>query len=311
MTVGQALDQRRAAVRPRLVERLDRLAVDDVGVVAVDHNLRQAIGRRAVAGRARHRGDVADRRVFHVEVVLADEDHRQLPYHGEVQRLVERADVSGAIAEEADRDVFVASVLRAPGGAAGDRQMRADDGVGAHHAVLLGGEVHRAALAAHQTVVALHQLAEDLLHRNAARQCVRVSTVGAERKVPRPHRASETSGDRFLPERKMARSLHQVLKKKIIRALLGVADPHLRTVQFEPFRLPDIIVGTRGRGPNFRRSLRHLQPFPPVGFISARGRTCFRTARRRRAAFRRTPPSNQSMLSRPVGRSGFGCPASP
>ena len=33
-------------------------------------------------------------------------------------------------------DVVVAAVLGAPGGAAGDRQVRADDRIGAHHAVL-------------------------------------------------------------------------------------------------------------------------------------------------------------------------------
>ena len=242
VAVGQALDQRRAAARARLVERLQRLAVDHVGVVAVDHDLRQAVGGGAVAGRARHRGHVADRRVFHVEVVLADEHHRQLPHRGEVQRLVERADVGGAVAEEADRHVLVALVLRPPGRAAGDRQVRADDGVGAHHAVLLGGEVHRAALAAHQPVVALHQLAQHLLDRHAAGQRVGMAAIGAERKIALLHGDGEARGHRLLPERQVAGALHQVLQKQVVGALLGLADDDLALEQLEPGLLADVVV---------------------------------------------------------------------
>src|SRR5882757_2974652 len=52
VAVGQALDQRWTAARARLVERLDRLAVHDVRVVAVDDDLRQAVGGSAVTSRA-------------------------------------------------------------------------------------------------------------------------------------------------------------------------------------------------------------------------------------------------------------------
>ena len=242
VAIGQALDQRRAAAGARLVEGLFRRAIDHVGVVAVDHDLLQPVGRGAVAGRARHRGDVGDRGVFHVEVVLADEDHRQLPHRGEVQRLVERADVGGAVAEEAHRHVVLLLVLRPPGRAAGDRQMRADDGVGAHHAVLLGGQVHRAALAAHQAVVALHQLAEHLLDRHAARQRVGVAAVGAERQVALLHGGGEARRHGLLAERQMARALHQVLQEQVVGALLGLADVDLAAVKLEPGFLADVVV---------------------------------------------------------------------
>jgi membrane-bound lytic murein transglycosylase len=55
-----------------------------------------------------------------VTVSIADEHDRQCPDHGQVQRLVERADVGGAIAEEAHRDLAGAAVLSRPGGAVGD-----------------------------------------------------------------------------------------------------------------------------------------------------------------------------------------------
>ena len=148
----------------------------------------------------RHCSDVADRRIFHVEVVLADEDHRQLPHRGEVQGLVEGADIRRAVAEEADRHVLLSLILRAPGGAAGDRQMRADDRIRPHHAVLDRSQMHRAALAAHQPDVALHQLAEHLGDRHAARERVRMAAIGAKAQVARKHGGGKASGDRLLAE---------------------------------------------------------------------------------------------------------------
>ncbi len=115
-------------------------------------------------------------------------------------------------------------ILRAPGRAAGDRQMRADDRVGAHDAVIDRGQVHRAALAAHQAVVALHQFAQHLLDRHAARQRMGVAAIGAERQIAGLHGGGAAGGDRFLAEREMARALHQVLQEQIEGALLGLAD---------------------------------------------------------------------------------------
>ena len=208
------------------------------------------------------RRHLADRGVFHVEIVLADEDHRQLPHRREVQRLVEGADIGGAVAEEADRHVAVALVLRAQGGAAGDRQMRADDGVGAHHAVLGRGEVHGAALAAHQAVVALHQLAQHLLDRHAARERVGVAAIGAEREVAGLHRGGKAGRHRLLAEREVARALDQVLQEQIEGALLALADLDLHAVHGQPLLLADVVVdagtGAVGRTDRLFRHERHL-----------------------------------------------------
>ena len=135
-----------------------------------------------------------------------------------------------------------AEILRAPRGAVGDAEMRADDGVGAHHAVLDRGQVHRAALAAHQPAVALHQLAEHLLHRRAARERVRVAAIGAEGEVAGLHRDGEAGGDRLLAERQMARALDQVLQEEIVGALLAVADLDLQPLELEPRLLADVVV---------------------------------------------------------------------
>ncbi len=258
--IGHAFDQRRPAARARLVVGGNGSAVDHVGVVAVDHDARQPVARGAVGGRMRHGRDVADRRIFHIEIVLAHEDHRQLPHRGEIERLVEGADVGGAVAEEAHRHVLLTLVLRAPRGAAGDRQMRADDGVGAHDAVIDRGQVHRAALAAHQAIVALHQFAQNLLDRHAASERVGVAAIGAERQVARLHRGGKAGGDRLLAERKVARALDQVLQEKIERALLGLADLDLHAIHAKPRFLADIVIEGRRRGQRAVFDLGHDNP---------------------------------------------------
>ena len=114
--------------------------------------------------------------------------------------------------------------------------------------------MHRAAFAAHQAVVLLHQLAQHLLDRHAARQSVRVPTIGAERQISLDHRFGETGGDGFLTERQMAGALHQVLQEQVEGALLGVAQAHLRPVQGQTLFLADIVVQTgtgRPRRPIF------------------------------------------------------------
>ena len=240
--VGQAFDQRGPLARARLVIGGLRGAIDHVGIVAVDHDALEPVGGGAVGGRLRHRGDVADRRVFHVEIVLADEDHRQLPHRGEIERLVEGADIGGAVAEEAGRDVLGALVLRAPGGAAGDRQMRADDGIGAHDAVLDRGQMHGAALAAHQPVVALHQFAQHLLDGDAAGQSMGMTAIGAERQIARLHGAGKAGRHRLLAEREMAGSLDQVLQEQVVGALLGLAEDDLGPVHVQALLLADVVV---------------------------------------------------------------------
>src|SRR5262249_51615935 len=127
VAIGETLDERRPSTRARLLIGSRGGAVDHVGVVAVDDDRLEAVGRGAIGGRMLDWNHVADRRVFHVEIILTYEYHRQLPDRRKVHRLVEGADVRGAVTEEAHRDVVRALVLGAPRGPAGDRQMRADD----------------------------------------------------------------------------------------------------------------------------------------------------------------------------------------
>ena len=108
--------------------------------------------------------------------------------------------------------------------------------------------MHRAALPAHQPVVALHQFAEHLLDRHAARQRVGVAPVGAERQVAGLHRNGKSGCDRLLAERQVARALDQVLQEQIERPLLGLAQLELRAIEAQPHGLADVVIGAVRHG---------------------------------------------------------------
>ena len=102
--------------------------------------------------------------------------------------------------------------------------MGADNRIRTEHAVLDGGQMHRAALAAHQADVTQHQFAEHALHRGAAGERMRVAAIGAERLVALAHRDAEPRRDRLLADRQMARALDHVLQKEIEGALFAIAN---------------------------------------------------------------------------------------
>src|SRR5271155_2914245 len=105
VTIGETFDQRGTAPVPRLPERVEGGPINDIRVVAVDHDAIEAVGRGAIGGGMFNRRHVADRRVFHVEIILTDEDDGELPDRSEIERLVESADIGRAIAEETDSHV--------------------------------------------------------------------------------------------------------------------------------------------------------------------------------------------------------------
>ena len=124
-----------APARARPLDRAKRGVGDDGEIVAVDDLARHGIG----AGARRRRCATAVERAIddrhRVLVVLADEDDRQLPDRGEVERLVESALVVGAVAEKGDRDRALSPPLGAERRADRDRQAAADDAIGAEIAV--------------------------------------------------------------------------------------------------------------------------------------------------------------------------------
>ena len=145
-------------------------------VVAVDGGVGDAVpGGPALEGRPvlGRRG-----REFRIPVVLAEEDHRQLPHGGEVHRLVERALRRRPVAEEGHGDAAISSQLGCGGGAHGDRRPGGDDPVGPEDADPRVGDVHRTAPAAVRTPVLAHQLAEHPERVEALGQAVPVAPMG-------------------------------------------------------------------------------------------------------------------------------------
>ena len=133
LPIGDRLDQRWPVATPRPVNCLRGAEVHVVRVIAVDHNRVETVRAGPIRRRMRDRRHEVDWRVLHIEVVLTHENHRELPHHCHVQRLVEGPDVGGPVAEEGDRDLIGASHLCRPGSPVGDAQMSTDDRVGAHH----------------------------------------------------------------------------------------------------------------------------------------------------------------------------------
>src|SRR3546814_2797329 len=86
MTIGETLDQGRPLAAPRLVKGLLHGPIDDVGVISIDSDLRQAVGPRPIRRRIMNRGHFGDRRILHVKVVLADE--RSEEHTSELQSLM-------------------------------------------------------------------------------------------------------------------------------------------------------------------------------------------------------------------------------
>ena len=82
-----------------------------------------------------------------VLVVLADVDAGKFPELGHVERLVKRALVHCRFAEETERHLICALVLRGESGSGCERNLTADDRVAAEKAEALVEHVHRAAFA--------------------------------------------------------------------------------------------------------------------------------------------------------------------
>jgi hypothetical protein len=141
--------------------------------------------------------------VLAVAVVLTDEDDRELPHGGHVQRLVKGADVRCAIAEVGHGHVLLAPELRGEREAVGDRHAAADDTGGHHHATGRVRDVHRPPL----SLAGAGDLAGDLRPQQFRRQSLGKHVVHAA--VDRADRVlvgeihRDGRGNRLLPARRI------------------------------------------------------------------------------------------------------------
>ena len=128
--VGAHLEQRRLSAPCARARRRAGVAwCDREHVLPSTTSRGMSYAAGALARRRRSPTTRSKRGAHAVAVVLADEDDRQLPQRGHVERLVERADVHGRLAEEADAHLVAAAVLdrearRPPRAARGRRRCR-------------------------------------------------------------------------------------------------------------------------------------------------------------------------------------------
>ena len=220
---GIDLDGARAATGAGALDRLARRLVHREEIVAVDLDRGQAETGRA-SGDVMAADGVVDPGAFAVLVVLEHEDRRQLQYHRHVHRLEGGALVRAAIAGERDRDGAASQCLGGQCRADHQRRPAADDAVGAEHAAVEIGDVHRPALAAAQPAF----LGEQLLHHQnrvaALGDAVAVPAMGAGDVVLRPEMRAHADGRSLLAGIEVDKPGDAALRELFLHALLEAAD---------------------------------------------------------------------------------------
>ena len=223
--VGLRLDQRRPLAGACAGDRLARDPQRLQYVVSVDDHAGHRVGIRA------HR-DVLDRlvlvlaREFSVEVIFADVDGGEVPQRRKVERLVKRALVGRAVAEEGDGYGAGAATLELERGARRERDARTNDSIRAQEAELRVDHVQRTALGAVVPVSTPIQLGVHPLRVGAPGEHVPVAAVGARDRVVRSKRGAHAHGHRLLSDRRVQEAGDEAGQPKLRGALFEPADQH-------------------------------------------------------------------------------------
>ena len=185
-----------------MVARSQRREVHGLDVLPVDLDQLHPERLRALPQLVdRERGVLRVRRRLGPAVVLEHEDRRHLPELREVERLVERARVRGAVAEERDRDALLALELERERGADDPGEPARDDGVRPEVPDLEVVQVHRAAEPARAALLLPVQLGHDRVDVRPLRDRVAVRAVGRRDDVLARERGADPGRDRLLPDR--------------------------------------------------------------------------------------------------------------
>ena len=133
--IGFAFDKSRPASSSRTCDSFARYFVNRQSVVAVEFKAGQTIRRTAIAD-ARIAARISERNFGRELIVLANEQHRQLPDRRHVQPFVERAVVDRSVTEERNRHTPGLHQLRTVSATARLQDARPHDAAGPHHADL-------------------------------------------------------------------------------------------------------------------------------------------------------------------------------
>ena len=230
--VGQQFQQHRPVPGPALLDRgLGRL-VHGQHVVAVDLLAADAVAG-GPAGDVRVAHHLRDVRAGAVEVVLADEDHRQVPDGGHVHAFVERALGHRAVAEETGDHLVALLHLEGQRHAGGHGNAAGDDGDAGDHALGHVAHVHAAALALAAAGGCAEQLVEQFLHGQALGQGVPVPAEGGGDEIVLPQGGAHAHGGRLLALALVDRARHDAFEEEELDALLELPNAHHPLVQSE------------------------------------------------------------------------------
>src|SRR5438270_2418052 len=218
------VEENGAVAATRVLERFVRSFVHRLHVLAVDLDRAHVVRERALRHVVPHRRVLPARRRLGPMVVLADEDRLRLPQLRKVERLVERADVRRAVAEERDCDARLIAQLERKAGAGDRRQAAADHCVRAVVAALDVVQVHRAAVAVRDAFELPVQLGHHVVRMRAARERVPVRAVGRREDVALLHRLADADGDGFLADRDVQEARQLTRAEALLDALFEAAD---------------------------------------------------------------------------------------
>src|SRR5579884_58261 len=208
----------------RVLERLARRLVHRLDVLAVDLDRAHVVGERALRHVVPHRRVLPAGGRLRPVVVLADEHRLRLPELREVERLVERADVGRAVAEERDGDARLVAQLEREARADDGGQAAADDRVRAVVAALQVVQVHRPAVPVRAALDLAVQLRHDGVGRRPARERVPVRAVRRREDVALLHRAAHADRDRLLADRDVQESRQLSRPEPLLHLLLEPAN---------------------------------------------------------------------------------------
>src|SRR3569623_1942759 len=233
IAIGQQFKEVRAFAAAHVIDRSLGGGVDFLDVLAID-----LIGRDVVAAYALvlidHRGRAVDARADAVEVVLAHEQHRQLPQRRHIERFVEGALVVRGVAEEADRDLVGLLHLDGLGHADRERERTADQRVAAHEMMFDVEDVHGAAAAFARSRLFSVELGHHLFGIGAAFDGMHVVAItGDHIVVTRTRRLQHAVAAGLLAGIKMEESTDLALHIGFVAALLKT--PREKHLAQQPF----------------------------------------------------------------------------
>jgi hypothetical protein len=258
MPEADRLQHARQLLLARQLNRPQRRVTHRQQVVPV-HPLGVHVEGARLLVQLRHRRALLDTGA-HPELVVHDqEDDRQLPQLGDVQRLVPGADVGGGVAHLADHHLVRALVRDGQPGPRRQRQLPPDDGVAAHEPSIHVEQVHRAAPAPGDAGLLAEQLRHDPVRVHAAPEDVPVLAVVREHVVALFERRHHADDGRLFAQVQVAVAADLGASVHLAGLLLEPADQDHLAVEVDQllFRLRPP-AQARGRSDRLRYARRPL-----------------------------------------------------